>query len=229
MKDILKYQEIDLELVRLENEMNDNQDRKSAIKMQQLLKDYQAKLIELNKKAKELDNGYTKCKEVFSQMANNVELINKNINSADEKKIDGLIEANDAVLGNLIKLEKRLLAVYNECGNIQTEYNTIMKSARSAKGNLEKYKESYNAAKTAAEKEIASKKQELEQLSKKVDKTLLQKYKQKSDRKAKVFVPEINGRCGGCRMEISVSKQSKLKAEGMIECENCGRVIYSKV
>lgn len=228
MKEILKYQELDLELVRLENEMGDNQDRKNAIKMQQLLKDYQAKLVELNKKAKELDAGYTKCKEVFNQMANNVEVINKRIASADEKKIDGLIEANDAVLGNLLKLEKRLTAVSGECANIQSEYNVIMKSARSAKTSLEKYKESYNEAKDNSEKLIASKKQELEKLAKAVDKTLLQKYKQKSDGKAKVFVPEINGRCGGCRMEISVSKQAKLKAEGMIECENCGRVIYSK-
>ena len=43
-----------------------------------------------------------------------------------------------------------------------------------------------------------------------------------------VFVELTATKCGGCRMEISVSKQAKLKADGMIECENCGRIIYVK-
>ena len=196
--------------------------------MQQLLKDYQSKLIELNKRAQDLDNGYNKCKEVFNQMANNIEVISKNIGSADDKKLDGLIDANEAVLGNLIKLEKKLLAVSNECNSIQTEYNNIMKNARSAKTSLEKYKESYGKSKQDLEDKIQEKKKELEALAKKVDKTLMQKYKQKRTEKTKVFVPEINGKCGGCRMEISVSNQAKLKANGMIECENCGRFIYVK-
>lgn len=228
MNKILKYQELDLEIARLEGELGENQDRKNAMKMQQLLKDYQAKLIELNKKAKELDGGYQKCKEVFNQMSSNLELINKNVASVDEKKIDGFIEANEGVLGNLIKLEKKLLAATNECTNIQTEYTNIMKGARTAKTNLEKHKADFARAKQDTENKIDEKKKELETLSKSIDKNLMAKYKQKRNEKTKVFVPEISGKCGGCRMEISVSKQSKLKADGMIECENCGRIIYIK-
>ena len=162
MNKILKYQELDLEVARLEGELGDNQDRKNAIKMQQLLKDYQSKLISLNKKAKELDDGYAKCKEVFNQMSSNLELINKNMSSIDEKKIDGYIEANEGVLGNLIKLEKRLLAAISECTNIQNEYANIMKGARTAKTNLEKYKADFAFFKQDTENKIAEKKKELE-------------------------------------------------------------------
>lgn len=228
MKEILKYQELDLEIQKIENEIVENADRKNAIKMQQYLKDYQSKLVELNKKAKALADNFAKYKEIFNQMAQNLELITKNLSSEDEKKIDGLIEASDAITGNLVKLEKKLTEVSVESGNVQNEYNNIMKSARNCKSNLEKYKNSFNSAKTELENQIASKKEELESLSKKVDKQLLAKYKQKRTDKAKVFVEEINGRCGGCRMEISVSKLAKLKNEGMIECENCGRIIFNK-
>ena len=61
----------------------------------------------------------------------------------------------------------------------------------------------------------------------KVDPKLMAKYASKSEGKIfPIFVPETNGRCGRCRMEISASKLSDLKSKGTVECENCGRIIY---
>lgn len=228
MKEILNYQELDLEILKLESDIAENADRKNALKMQQYLKDYQAKLVELNKKAKMLSDNFKKYKEIFNQMAQNLELITKNLSNEDEKKLDGLIEAGDAITNNLLKLEKKLVEISTESAAVQTEYASIIKNARTCKSNLEKYKNNYNAQKAEIEKQIAEKKANLETIAKKVDKQLLQKYKQKRNEKSKVFVAEINGKCGGCRMEISVSKLAKLKSDGMIECENCGRIIYIK-
>jgi len=228
MKTMLKYQELDLEIQRLEAELNQNDARKNAIKMQQQLKDYQAKLLELNKTAKNLTAEFDKYREIFNSMAENLEVVNKNLSQKDEKKLEGLIEANDAIANNLLKLEKKISAVCAECDKVQNEYNNIMKSARVAKTNMEKYKTEFNTAKEEVESKIAKIKEELTELEKSADKALLQKYKQKRNEKSNVFVLEINGKCGGCRMEISAAKKSKLKADGKIECENCGRIIYTK-
>ena len=225
---MLKYQQLDQEIVRLEGELGQNGDRKNAIKMQQLLKDYQAKLMELNKSSEKLAEDFEKYRGIFNQMAENLEVVNKNLAIKDEKKIDGLIEASDAITNNLLRLEKKLSAIINDCNSVQAEYASIMKNARTAKTNLEKYKEGFANSKAQTEKKIEEIKKELETLSKSVDKTLMAKYKQKRSDRANVFVEEINGRCGGCRMEISASKKAKLKLEGMIECENCQRIIYIK-
>lgn len=228
MKTMLKYQEIDLEIARLNAELNSNNDRKNAIKMQQTLKDYQAKLLELNKKAQNLAQEFDKYREIFNSMAENLEVVNKNLEQKDEKKLDGLIDANDAILNNLMKLEKKISSVVEECDKVQAEYQSIMKSARVAKTNLEKYKSEFASAKTEVEAKIAKLAAELALLEKTADKALLQKYKQQRNEKSNVFVLEINGKCGGCRMEISAQKKAILKAEGRIECENCGRIIYTK-
>jgi len=103
-----------------------------------------------------------------------------------------------------------------------------VQSARAAKSSLEKSKTEFGVAKAETEQKIAGIRAELAELEKTADKTLLQKYKQKRNEKANVFVLEINGKCGGCRMEISAEKKAKLKADGRIECENCGRIIYTK-
>lgn len=228
MKNMLKYQELDQEIVRLESELSQNGDRKNAIKMQQLLKDYQSKLIEINKKMASLQDEFEKYRCIFDQMVENLGVVLKNQDSKDEKKLTGLIEANDAITNNLLRLEKKISAIVNDCNSIQNEYNTIMKNARSAKTNLEKYKENFAITKSETEKKIEEIKKELEKIEKVANKSLLAKYKQKRSDKANVFVQDINGKCGGCRMEISAVNKSKLKAEGMIECENCGRIIYIK-
>ena len=228
MKTMLKYQELDGEIARLNGELQANEGRKNAIKMQATLKDYQAKLLELNKKAQSLTQEFDKYREIFNSMAENLEVVNKNLEQKDEKKLEGLIEANDAIANNLIKLEKKISAVVSECDKVQTEYQNIMKSARVAKTSLEKYKAEFSEAKTETEAKIAKIQDELASLEKTADKTLLQKYKQKRAEKINVFVLEINGKCGGCRMEISAEKKAKLKADGRIECENCGRIIYTK-
>ena len=228
MKTMLKYQELDGEIARLNNELQANEGRKNAIKMQQALKDYQVKLLELNKKASNLTQEFEKYREIFNSMAENLEVVNKNLEQKDEKKLEGLIEANDAIANNLLKLEKKITTVLEECDKVQAEYQNIMKSARLAKTNLEKYKAEFSEVKTATEQKIAEIQAELQRLEKTADKTLLQKYKQKRAEKVNVFVLEINGKCGGCRMEISAEKKAKLKADGRIECENCGRIIYSK-
>ena len=64
MNEILKYQDLDLEVQKLESDIKENADRKNAIKMQQYLKDYQSKIVELNKKAKALRESFNKYKEV---------------------------------------------------------------------------------------------------------------------------------------------------------------------
>lgn len=228
MKNMIKYQEIDQEIERLNGEIDQNIDRKNAIKMQNLLRDYQSKLMEIGQKANSMNEEFEKYNNIFGQMKENLDVVSKNLAVKDEKKIDGLIEANDAITNNLLRLEKKLASIIKECSNIQTEYTNIMKNARTAKNNLEKHKESYAKAKVETEKKIEELKKELEKLEKTVDKQLLSKYKHKRSEKQNVFVEEIGGKCGGCRMEISASKKSTLKADGMIDCENCGRVIYSK-
>lgn len=228
MEEILEYQGIDLEIKKLEAQIADNTNRKNAIKMQQFLKDAQAKLVELEKRASETIKAYNQYKDIYNKMAQNLEFVEKNAGSEDIAKSEGLLEAIDTISSNLNKLDKEMSSVIANCAGIQNEVASIMKSARTAKTNMQNYKDEFAKFKTEIDAKIAELKEKLAKQAKKVDKTLLAKYKQKSAEKANVFVPEVSGRCGGCRMEISASKINKLKEEKYIECENCGRIIYYK-
>ena len=228
MKNMLKYQELDNEIVRLETELKQNAEYKNAVKMQQVYKDCQTKVAELNEKSKALIAEFEQYQKIFNQMVENLEVVSRNVEKKDEKKIDGLIEAGEAITNNLMRLEKKIAMVSQECVNVRNEYTKIKNSAIQAKTSGQKSKESYAAIKADTEKKVAEIKKELDALEKSVDKQLLAKYKQKRTEKSVVFVEDRNGVCGGCRMAISAVKKAKLKADGMIECESCGRIIYTK-
>ena len=228
MEGILKYQEIDIEIKKIEAEIMENKDRKNALKMQQFLKDAQSKLVELEKRAGETIKAYNQYREIYNKMAKNLEVAEKNSGGEDVSKNEGLLDAIETITSNLNKLDKEMSAVINNCTSIQNEVSSIMKSARTAKANMQKYKEDFAAYKAQMDEKIAELKDKLAKQAKNCDKTLLAKYKQKAAEKTNVFVPEVSNRCGGCRMEISASKLNKLKTDGFIECENCGRIIYTK-
>ncbi len=226
MKEMLKYQQLDLEIKKIEEDVNQHSDRKNALKMQQVLKDCQAKLAELEAKCESAVKAYTQYKTVYNNMAKNLELIEKNSDTNNAGKVEGLIEAGDAIVSNLSKLESEIASIIATATSVENEYNNIMKNARNAKANLQKYKDSFNAVKEDAEQNLKAKRAELEAQGAKVNKQLLAKYKAKSADIKKVFVPQGSGTCGGCRMELSAGQINALKTNKFIDCENCGRIIY---
>ena len=228
MKDILNYQEIDVKLRGLQEQISQNEDRQNALKLQAFLKDSQAKLVALSEKSAKLNKDFVAYKKVYDKMIGNLDVVNKNLNTQDESKLDSLIEANETIYENLSKLETEISNIVKFCESIKNDYNNIMKNARNARTNMEKHKAAFQAFKTQKDAEIAELEKELAAAGTTVDKTLLAKYKSKSVDKMPVFVPLVSGRCGRCRMEVSAVGQNKLKNAKFIECENCGRLIYLK-
>ncbi len=226
MKELLKYQEMDLDIKKLEGELSEHSDRKNALKMQQILKDCQSKLTELEKKSSETLKAYNQYKKIYENMVKNLEVIEKNSDTDSSAKMDGLVDAINAITTNLAMLDKEMTNMVNYPSSVQAEYNSIMKNARTAKASMQKYKDSFNNAKVDAEKLLETKRVELAKQGAKVDPKLLARYKQKATEIKKVVVPLLNGKCGGCRIEPSAGKLSILKSKHMIECENCGRIIY---
>ena len=226
MKEMLLYQEIDNKVKKIESEIAESVERKNATKMQQYLKEYQAKLVQLNEKSKQIKKTYEQYKKVFENMVKSMEVVSKKIDDKDLGKLEAALEADDTILENLNKLEMEVVNMQKSAEQISVEYANIMKNARTAKSNLSIYKEAFLKLKTTKEKEIEVLKKDLDAQAKKVDKNLLSKYLAKRNDKNVVFVKLNDGKCGGCRMEIPANTVNKIKNGAVVECENCGRLVY---
>ena len=225
MQEILKYQELDLKLKKLENELNSSTNKKSAGEMQQYLRDGQTRLVKLEETAKVLVEQYQKATALYNDFVNKLEALAKEVEGGVKENIEAVLKKFSA---DAEKLDNHIINLANKIAAVNKEFESLMNNAKKARNNLEIYKANFAKEKAKYDPEIEKLKKELEVQKKKVNQALLQKYLVKAEGKnVAILVPETNGRCGGCRMEISGVKLSTLKSKGMIECENCGRIIYS--
>ena len=229
MQEILKYQEIDAKIRKLNQELSSSKNKKGAGEMQQYLKDGQAKLLKIEEIAENLTKQYEKAVKLYNDFVNKLELLTKSVESVELAKMAELENTINTFKTNSETLENNINALANKINQANKEFETLMNNAKKAKHNLEVYKTNYAKEKEKIEPEIARLSKELLDQKTKVNPSILAKYNSKSEGKVfPIFVPCADGKCGGCRMEISAGKRSDLNAKGVIECENCGRLIYNK-
>ena len=229
MQEMIKYQQIDTQIRKLNGELASSKNKKGAAEMQQYLKDGQAKLIRLEEVADNLTKQYEKAVKLYNDFISKLEVLTKSVDSLSLDKVSEIETTINSFKSNSETLENNINALANKIAQANKEVESLMNNAKKAKHNLEVYKTNYAKEKEQIEPEIAKLSKELLDQKAKVDKALLAKYTQKSEGKVfPIFVAETQGKCGGCRMEISASKLSDLKTKGVIECENCGRLIYKK-
>ena len=228
IKEMLEYQKLDGEIRKLEAEVKNSEERKNATKMQDYLRDGQAKLISLEKTSEKLIGVYKKAMQAYNDFAERLEkLLKEGTGESPEEVTQRLERANQFMLVSS-KLEKDLESLSASIAKVNAEFDNIMKNSKTAKANFEVYKNRFNELKAKVEPRLAELKAEQSKLKSKIDADMLAKYNHKAESKYPVFVRAQDNRCGGCRMEISGTKLKQLKEKGIIECENCGRIIFSE-
>ena len=227
MQEILKYQDIDFKIAKLENELKELPELKKAKEMQNLKADCRNRLDVLEKNAQKALENFEKARQYYDELVVKIETLSKSVDEYDLEKIKKLQQAKNNFYQMVEKLESELVKIVNQFSKVNNDYSAIVKNVKIANGNIEVYKQKYEDAKAQIEPKIAELKKELTEQAKKVDKAILEKYNLRKKHGLPVFVKNINGTCGRCRMTISASKMQLFEKNGYVECENenCGRII----
>ncbi len=223
---ILKYQEIDRKLFKLENELAENEDRKKYAKLQKFLKTAPEKLDALEVKAtslkaeaEALEKKYQQVESTLGDFENLDELIGGGADISFYKK------KAQSVAEQLRKLKADINALAENIKATDAEYQKLKKQVISAQKQYAEAAESYKAVKGKYDDDRKTIEAELAAAEKDVDAQMLVRYQTK--RKEKIFpvVGELySGRCPFCSMEPPIAAKSKLP--NGIECDNCHRIIY---
>ncbi len=231
LENILKYQEIEGKLIVEENELSKSKDREKAAELSTILKSQKTRLIEIEAQAKKVNESYSKAIAKYEEFLKKLEELEKEMANADASKLAVYEKAYKDFSAIANALEKDITNIYNHIQQITKEYDEIIKKSMSDRVKFDKYKALFDKFKAEKEPLIDDLKAKLQDAKSKVDSKILNIYLQKREvKKFPVFVALIANKCGGCRMEISASKLGQMKTNeyGVIECENCGRLIYNK-
>ena len=227
---ILKYQEIDAKIYKIERELSASEERKEYVKVKKFLESAPEKLDALEVKAKslraeaeELMKQYERLEETLKDFDNIDELVTDGADiSFYKKKAQLKIE-------QLKKMRADLNLLLTAIKETDEEYKKLKKQVLSVEKKAPEVFKKYKELKAAKDAEKKPFEEELAVIEKEISRDILDVYKTK--RKEKIFpvVGQITGgRCPYCSMDLPIAAKSKLSGGGWIECENhiCSRVLF---
>jgi predicted nucleic acid-binding Zn-ribbon protein len=98
---------------------------------------------------------------------------------------------------------------------------------------IAKARKEYDELKATVEKERAEAQESLQAakaaadaLAKNVDPQLLEAYRQVRRNHALAVVEVVGNKCSGCNMELPAVADRRLREQELVECDNCGRILY---
>ena len=225
---LLKYQEVDSGLRKIEIELASSEDRKKALAAKKFLDGVEDAIVKLNNRSKELYEQYQIVLEEqkkFAQKEEEFSVALRDVENEDE--VAYLSKKIDETIIKMKNLSSQLAKLGEEMQKVLAEYASLKAKTKSAKLQYEEFGKKYNELKASKKAERDAIESELISLEKDIDKALIERYKAK--RAMKIFpivYPVKEKNCGGCNMELSLTELSKLKGGAIVDCEQCGRLLY---
>jgi len=228
--EFLDYQSIDAELMKLEKELDNNDNKKQANLMIKFVKDATEKTKQLNEEADTLLKELAKLEEVEVKGIALVEkLIKQDISALGEAELKDLEFKISNAGKNLRDLEKHLFSQSEKIKSALDEFETTKKKVFLARQKHKENKEKYDEVLATTNPKLEKLRKELKSKESKLNKDLLEKYKElRKDGVFPIMVMLNDKTCGGCRTNLPSSTLEKIKENGYIRCENCRRIIYVK-
>lgn len=228
IKQLLMYQQKDAELLAIEKEVANSEERKKYVQTKNFIKKASEKLDQLEGKSQEilglmerLNKKYAEITDVLKDFEHLDELVGGGADISfyqrNASQITDSIKTLKADIANLSALAKETAE----------EYQTLKKKVIAAQKQYpvaqEAYQE-YNNSKKAAMSAITA---ELNEIAKGLGEEILRKYQMKRSERIFPIICAIKAdRCSKCGMELSIAGKEIVASGKVIECENCHRILY---
>jgi predicted nucleic acid-binding Zn-ribbon protein len=223
---LYKLQQVDLELQRKQQELNEVENRlrdnKALVAAESELASEKAQLEEANKKQKGCEWELEDIQEKFRQI-NNKLFSGKTTNPKElvnlEKEVEGL-------KSQLRLKEDALLGLMSQVEEIETKVKTTAEEVGRLRREWEQTQETLRPQKSEVDAVLAKLKEERSGLAQQIDSKVLTAYERLRLASGQAVVKVERGKCQGCHITVATSQWQKAKAGDLIQCNSCGRILY---
>ena len=234
MEALWAYQEAEIAKNAVENEIRSTPARLQLNKLHKQLKNQQAVIAKLSEDIEAYEQQLNKLTDSVEKLEARLEVESgelQTIRQDDESTAEEMtelkvdIERLNREISQGVRETKSLLG---EIEKATEEYQTTVKAASKAKKEYDTLRVTCEEEKEARAGELAKHDQNLAVLAKTVDPALLERFNQVKLHHAVPIAKIINSKCGGCNMSLPMVMLKKIATtDGIVECENCGRILYS--
>lgn len=225
---LLKYQEEDEKLLKVERELSNSTERKNlaqavnfVTKATERLEALDGKALSLASVLDELKEKYTEVAETLAEFEHLDELLDGGADiSFYKKNIAQITEKLKSIRQEVTALNKAIRESNDEFQNLYIKNRAMQKQGK-------EFQEAYEKLKAEKRNESEVIKADLAKLAKDINPEYMQRYQVKrSERIFPILCPEKDGRCSKCGSELTLVGKEKIISGGVTECDNCHRFIY---
>lgn len=225
---IIQYQIIDGELKKIENDLASSEEKKKASQAKKFLDGVSVKHKEIDDKAAQLLQNFTKQEELSAKIAETITEFSSVVESCeDEKEIEYYKKKVGEYVKKVKAIETEINKIKGEIADLMKLYKGLKANSDAAKAQYNEFAPKYNELKQSKQAEAEKIQKKLLLLAKEVDPAILEIYKSKrKDKMYPIFYKVEDSCCSYCRNQLSLLANSLLTKEGYIECDNCHRILY---
>ncbi len=225
---LLKYQEADSRLLKVEQKLNSSDERKKYVQSRSYLSKASEKLDQIEAKAQELKNSIERIQQKYAELAETLK---------DFDNLEGLVEDGNSISfykRSAQSLSEEIKALKAEINSLSAamkeqveEYQALKKNVIAAQKEYPKLQEEYKKYKNSVQAEADEITKELKSLAKDIDSDVLKKYQAKRSERVFPILCKLQGDvCPMCGTSLSIAEKENAAAGKVIECENCHRFLY---
>ncbi len=229
---ILEYQKVDMEFMKLEDEMRTSDIAKKLIAYQGERKRAVEEVKRLNLIAEELFGNFENVSSSYEKITKEIDEIQKNIG---ESTADDILDFYSKRLDQCVALldghEKELDRIITELSRAKSTFEAEMENANKAAALEKTYMVKFEEMKKSKMEDAKRIDAERKEIAKQVDEELMRIYLDYKKRgKRPVFVPYLaESHACSCGVEVNAGVRGKMdNGELYCECPNCGRIMYNK-
>lgn len=228
---LLKYQETDEKLLKLERDLGNSDERKNYVQAKSFLTKAPEKLDALEAKAVELAALVSELNKKYAEIAETL---------SDFDHIDEMVDGGADISfykKNVTQISDRLKSIKAEVSSLtkaikdaDEEYQQMKKKTIDMQKQYSESTEAYKKLKESLQIEALAVKKELDALKKNIEPEVMKKYEiKRSERIFPILCAENGGRCSKCGSELSLAGKEKVSSGSVVECDNCHRMLYKDV
>lgn len=232
---MLLYQQTEQKKLEAEQAVRSTPARQKLSRLHKLLKTQQATIQKLTEETETRLSQINKLSEQAKRLEERIELENSELATITGDEESTAAEMTELRV-DIERLQKEINQVVREAKKLLSEAEKAAEEYRETNLTAKNAKKEYDQIRAVCEKErddsaemLASFDEKLEQIRKDVDPALFQRYEKVKQHYAAPIVPVIGGKCSGCNMSLPMVMLKRLNApDAVLECENCGRILYSE-
>ncbi|MBR0463489.1 MAG: hypothetical protein IJJ23_03795 [Clostridia bacterium] len=127
---------------------------------------------------------------------------------------------------SLSEYEKQLSQMRKDSEQYDRMQKDIRTRAARTKAEYDSLKQAYEKEFNESQKKLAELKTAADNEAKKIEPSLLARYRQVKQHALPPMAQLNNDRCGGCNMSLSAATRDRLSnGNDIVECDNCGRIL----